>query len=195
MDFVFVLHRIFTDTYSGWFIGSKIWREMAIVAWNHANNTLQCFNTNDTSYGFVKRSNVFDCIVDENHATKIIYFKDANKAIILLVALLIVMGLAGGTTLPSLTVLIAAWVPEKERSKLGGFVLGGSQVRNLREKNNRIITFKSKLYRNTITDWQCYFVVCVWNNSISLAVANCILFLELYFSHLVYSFCKFVVIP
>lgn len=62
-----------------------------------------------------------------------IYFKDENKALILLVALLITMGLSGGTTLPSLTVLIAAWVPERERSKLGGFVLGGSQVRNLQK--------------------------------------------------------------
>lgn len=46
----------------------------------------------------------------------------------LLIALRIIMGLAGGTTLPSLNVLIAAWIPENERSKLGGFVLGGTQV-------------------------------------------------------------------
>lgn len=58
----------------------------------------------------------------------LIYFKDEDKAIFLLTFLLIVMGLAGGTTLPSLTVLLSAWVPERERSKLGGFVLGGSQV-------------------------------------------------------------------
>lgn len=38
------------------------------------------------------------------------------------------MGLAGGTTLPALTTLLAAWVPEKERGKLGSFVLEGSQV-------------------------------------------------------------------
>lgn len=41
------------------------------------------------------------------------------------------MGLASGTTLPSLTVLLAAWIPERERSKLGGFVLGGSQVQTI----------------------------------------------------------------
>lgn len=46
----------------------------------------------------------------------------------LLITLRIIMGLAGGTTLPSLNVLIAAWIPENERSKLGGFVLGGTQV-------------------------------------------------------------------
>lgn len=38
------------------------------------------------------------------------------------------MGLAGGTTLPAVTVLLSAWVPEKERGKLGGLVLGGTQV-------------------------------------------------------------------
>lgn len=47
----------------------------------------------------------------------------------LLMVLLIAMGLAGGTTLPSLMVLIAAWIPKKERSKLGAFVMSGSPVR------------------------------------------------------------------
>lgn len=65
-----------------------------------------------------------------------VHFKDEDNAIISLSALLITMGLAGGTTMPSLTVLIAAWVPERERSKLGGFVLGGSQVRKLENNQN-----------------------------------------------------------
>lgn len=65
-----------------------------------------------------------------------VQFEDEDNAMILLMALLITMGLAGGTTLPSLTVLIAAWVPERERSKLGGFVLGGSQVRQLGNNQN-----------------------------------------------------------
>lgn len=38
------------------------------------------------------------------------------------------MGLAGGPMFPSLSVLLAAWVPDKERGKLGVFVLGGGQV-------------------------------------------------------------------
>lgn len=54
--------------------------------------------------------------------------EDEDIAKNILIALRIIMGLAGGTTLPSLTVLIAAWIPENERSRLGGFVLGGTQV-------------------------------------------------------------------
>lgn len=38
------------------------------------------------------------------------------------------MGLGEGTTFPALSVLLASWVPETERSKLGSFVFGGGQV-------------------------------------------------------------------
>lgn len=38
------------------------------------------------------------------------------------------MGLAGGVSYPALTVFLAAWIPEKERSVLGSIVLGGGQV-------------------------------------------------------------------
>lgn len=58
-------------------------------------------------------------------------------------ALLIVMGLAGGAMMPSLIVLIAAWIPERERSKLGGFVMSGSPVRKPEKKNQS--NFESKL--------------------------------------------------
>lgn len=46
----------------------------------------------------------------------------------ILIMLRILMGLAGGTTLPAITVLLAAWVPQNERGKLGALVLGGTQV-------------------------------------------------------------------
>lgn len=46
-----------------------------------------------------------------------------------LIALRIIMGLASGVMFPGLTILIAAWVPKSERSKLGSLALGGSQVR------------------------------------------------------------------
>lgn len=39
------------------------------------------------------------------------------------------MGLAGGVAYPALTVFLAAWIPEKERSVLGSIVLGGGQVK------------------------------------------------------------------
>lgn len=51
-----------------------------------------------------------------------------NGGSIALIILRILMGLGEGTTFPSLSVLLAAWVPEKERSKLGSIVLGGGQV-------------------------------------------------------------------
>lgn len=45
-----------------------------------------------------------------------------------MIILRILMGLGEGTTFPALSVLLASWVPEKERSKLGSFVFGGGQV-------------------------------------------------------------------
>lgn len=55
--------------------------------------------------------------------------EDEVNARISLMVLLIAMGFAAGTTLPSLMVLIAAWIPKRERSKLGGFIMSGSPVR------------------------------------------------------------------
>lgn len=46
-----------------------------------------------------------------------------------LIILRISMGLAGGVAYPALTVFLAAWIPEKERSVLGSIVLGGGQVK------------------------------------------------------------------
>lgn len=46
-----------------------------------------------------------------------------------LILLRILMGLVGGATFPALIVLLAAWVPERERGKLGTLALSGSQVR------------------------------------------------------------------
>lgn len=39
------------------------------------------------------------------------------------------MGLVSGPMFPALSVLLSAWVPEKERGKLGVLVLGGGEVR------------------------------------------------------------------
>lgn len=45
-----------------------------------------------------------------------------------LIIVRILMGLGEGTTFPALSVLLSAWVPIKERGKLGALVLGGGQV-------------------------------------------------------------------
>ena len=45
-----------------------------------------------------------------------------------LIIVRILMGLGEGTTFPALSVLLSAWVPTKERGKLGALVLGGGQV-------------------------------------------------------------------
>lgn len=46
-----------------------------------------------------------------------------------LIVLRVLMGLGEGTTFPAMSALLAAWVPLKERSKLGSLVFGGGQVR------------------------------------------------------------------
>lgn len=45
-----------------------------------------------------------------------------------LIVLRVLMGLGEGTTFPAMSALLAAWVPLKERSKLGSLVFGGGQV-------------------------------------------------------------------
>ncbi|CAD6999510.1 unnamed protein product [Ceratitis capitata] len=45
-----------------------------------------------------------------------------------LIIVRILMGIGEGTTFPALSVLLAQWVPVKERGKLGALVLGGGQV-------------------------------------------------------------------
>lgn len=38
------------------------------------------------------------------------------------------VGLGAGPSFPALTVLLAAWVPQKETGSLGTLVMGGGQV-------------------------------------------------------------------
>lgn len=57
-----------------------------------------------------------------------IIFSGGDNALILLIILRMLMGLGAGPSFPALTVLLAAWVPQKERGKLGTLVLSGGTV-------------------------------------------------------------------
>ena len=63
------------------------------------------------------------------------------------------MGLANGTMYPALSVLLACWIPEKERGKLGVFVLGGAQVHF---DKNAIKIYENLVFK-TITQNQSFF--------------------------------------
>lgn len=45
-----------------------------------------------------------------------------------LIAIRAVMGMFGGVVFPAVAVLLAAWIPQKERGKLGSLAFSGSQV-------------------------------------------------------------------
>lgn len=49
-------------------------------------------------------------------------------ALPLIIALRVLMGLGAGPSFPALTVLLAAWVPQKETGTLGTLIMGGGQV-------------------------------------------------------------------
>lgn len=98
------------------------------------------------------------------------------------------MGLANGTLYPALSVLLACWVPEKERGKLASFVLGGAQV--IFKKFNKIQT--SQINFQNFLDWIPHFILCVWIDSLSFLLAHCILFLEHCGCNLVHCVCRFL---
>lgn len=50
--------------------------------------------------------------------------------IVALILLRALMGIANGSLFPALSVLLSAWVPEKERGKLATFVMAGGEVCN-----------------------------------------------------------------
>lgn len=104
---------------------------MAIINWDSGYSYLYYCNTINSSVWFVCMLNNdrYKRLINSAYTIFLVYsLEDEVDAKNVLIALRIIMGLAGGTTLPSLTVLIAAWIPENERSRLGAFVLGGTQV-------------------------------------------------------------------
>uniref|UniRef100_A0A8D8VYQ6 Inorganic phosphate cotransporter n=1 Tax=Cacopsylla melanoneura TaxID=428564 RepID=A0A8D8VYQ6_9HEMI len=52
----------------------------------------------------------------------------ANAGAVWFIVLRICMGLGEGTTFPGLNQLLAAWIPLRERSRVGAFVFAGTQV-------------------------------------------------------------------
>lgn len=108
-----------------------------------------------------------------------------------LIILRILMGLGEGTTFPALGALIAAWVPEKERGKLGSFVFGGGQVCNVFYQFSRKLR---QIHDNghaifvSITDWDHCFSLLYGTIFASLHVAFSILLFRRTGSHLVHFF-------
>lgn len=118
---------------------------------------------------------------------------------IALIILRILMGIGEGTTFPALSVLLAVWVPAKERSKLGSLVLGGGQVSAIFVANLAIfdvVFFSDYNVKNlficcVFSDRKCCSQLYIWIDFNALHMANCILFLGRPFHCLVFCFCKF----
>ena len=51
-----------------------------------------------------------------------------------LIIIRITVGFAEAAIYPTIAVVLAAWIPMKERSKVGSFILSGSQVNQMRKK-------------------------------------------------------------
>ncbi|XP_055326573.1 sialin-like [Sitodiplosis mosellana] len=87
-----------------------------------------------------------------------------------LIAIRILVGLGGGTTYPALGVLLASWVPQKERGKLGSFVLGGGLIGSM------LSNYFSGLILKTYTWEMVYYfwsIVCVaWFILFTLTCSN-----------------------
>lgn len=100
---------------------------MDIWTWNSDHNDLQWNYSSGYGKRFVENlQRIFPFKIDSNVHRRL--FSGGEYAIGLLITLRILMGLGAGPTFPSLTVLLAAWVPQKETGKLGTLILGGGQV-------------------------------------------------------------------
>ena len=98
------------------------------------------------------------------------------------------------------TVLLAAWVPERERGKLGAFVLGGTQVYTIQIFPSMLLFnffFKKEIFSFffnficIVTAWKCFLLLHIRTDFVVLAMASCILRLELHRFDLVHIVCRF----
>lgn len=110
-----------SDAHSWRFSGRKIWRKMDFITWNIFNSDFHFFDS------------IGDWVRCVQHMCYFFIGLEMTKRFrlgghIALIILRILMGIGEGTTFPALSVLLAIWVPAKERSKLGSLVLGGGQV-------------------------------------------------------------------
>lgn len=95
-----------------------------------------------------------------------------------------------GPSFPALTVLLAAWVPQSERGKLGTMVYGGGQVRIHNLDIICVFEFNHDLFLDSL-DWESSIDLFIRYNVILLDMASGFLRLELYRMCLVHCVCKF----
>lgn len=98
-----------------------------------------------------------------------------------LIILRILMGLAEGVAYPALTVFLAAWIPERERSVLGSIVFSGGQVKECQLPKIVI----NPIY-HFFSGWNPFINLRVWIDTLLSVMVSCFLFLECGFDDLVY---------
>lgn len=101
-----------------------------------------------------------------------------------------IMGVFGAFLFPAVNTLLAAWVPRKERTTLGTFVLGGGQVSLAFQENIRNYHVKHLVFLKLL-GWGYFSILHIGCYSHLLSMAGGLLLLEHCYCHLVYRFCTF----
>lgn len=80
-----------------------------------------------------------------------------------LIIIRIIIGLGEGLIFPACTALLAAWVPLKERSKIGTLTYSGAQVNTTYFNFSFFLVFQKVINSIMPLDWIDFWITSVWS--------------------------------